>query len=315
MGRKRLQTGQKILLIVGPTAVGKTNLSIELAKKFNAEIISGDSMQVYRKLDVGTAKITPSEMRGIKHYLIDECNIDERFSVALFIEKCRKAIKEIQAQGKLPLIVGGTGFYLQALLDNFSLGNDKYDSQEVIRNKWHAFAKEKGQQALWEELAKTDLLAAQKIPVTNERRVVRALEVIEKTGRLFSQQADQASLEFDPFLIGLTTQRDVLYERINRRVDLMLTQGLLEEVKYLYAHGGSDLPGGKGIGYKEFYPYLQGLKTLEECSVEAKKNSRHYAKRQLTWFRNKMNVNWYDLVLHPEELTQVINDVEIWLEH
>jgi tRNA dimethylallyltransferase len=315
MGRKRLQTGQKILLIVGPTAVGKTNLSIELAKKFNAEIISGDSMQVYRKLDVGTAKITPSEMRGIKHYLIDECNIDERFSVALFIEKCRKAIKEIQAQGKLPLIVGGTGFYLQALLDNFSLGNDKYDSQEVIRNKWHAFAKEKGQQALWEELAKTDLLAAQKIPVTNERRVVRALEVIEKTGRLFSQQADQASLEFDPFLIGLTTQRDVLYERINRRVDLMLTQGLLEEVKYLYAHGGSDLPSGKGIGYKEFYPYLQGLKTLEECSVEAKKNSRHYAKRQLTWFRNKMNVNWYDLVLHPEELTQVINDVEIWLEH
>ena len=269
---------QKLLLIVGPTAVGKTALSIELAKKYNGEIISGDSMQVYRHLDIGTAKVTPAEMQGIKHYLLDECEVDERFSVAVFIEKCQQAIAKIAQKQKLPIIVGGTGFYLQALLDNFGLGQDVYDATEKIRKKWQAYEALYGQQALWDELNKIDPLAAQKIPPANKRRVIRALEVIENTGKLFSQQADQKNNAFSPFLIGLNTQRDLLYERINQRVDMMLEQGLLAEAKFLYQKGGLALPAGKGIGYKEFYPYFEKQASLAECVIEAKKNSRHYAK-------------------------------------
>lgn len=306
---------QKILVIVGPTAVGKTALSIELAKKFNGEIISGDSMQVYRQLDIGTAKVRPTEMQGIKHYLIDECEINERFSAAVFIEKCQKAIVTIAQKQKLPIIVGGTGFYLQALLDNFALGKDEYDANETIRKKWQNYLENHSYQALWQQLAKLDPLAAEKIPVNNARRVIRALEVIEKTGRLFSQQADQKNDDFSPLLIGLNTQRALLYERINHRVDKMIENGLLDEAKMLYDHGGMALPAGKGIGYKEFYPYFAQTSSLAECLDEVKKNSRHYAKRQLTWFRNKMDVQWYDIVLHPEEQLQIEQEITTWLAH
>ena len=304
---------QKLLLIVGPTAVGKTSLSIELAQKFNGEIISGDSMQVYRKLDVGTAKVTAEEMQGVKHYMLDINEIDERFSVADFIQLCQTDIATIAQNEALPIIAGGTGFYLHALLNDFHLGQDSYDEQIKNRLKWHQFAKEHGKQKLWDKLAQIDAKAAAKIPVQNEQRIVRALEVYEKTGKLFSSQADQKNQEFDPLVIGLTTERALLYERINQRVELMVQNGLLDEARYLYENGGEKLPAGKGIGYKEFYPYFSGDISLTEAIETAQKNSRHYAKRQLTWFRNKMDVNWFDIVQHPEQRGQIDDLVADWL--
>lgn len=304
---------RKVLAIVGPTAVGKTDLSIKIAKKFNGEIISGDSMQVYSKLDIGTAKIKPDEMDGIRHYMINVRNIDERFAVADFTAGCRKYIAQIDADHKLPLIVGGTGFYLQALFDNFHLGQDKYDQTEKIRRKWREYLAANGPQKLWNQLNQVDPAAAEKIPVGNSRRVIRALEVYENTGKLFSQQHDQSDNEFDPLIIGLNTDRQLLYQRINKRVDIMMEEGLLREASWLYDQGGQKLPAGKGIGYKEFYPYFEGRISLADAIAEVKKNSRHYAKRQLTWFRNKMNVHWFDLVQHPQQYGEIITLVSQWL--
>jgi tRNA dimethylallyltransferase len=304
---------QKLLLIVGPTAVGKTTLAVELAQKFNGEVISGDSMQIYRGLDIGTAKVTPAEMQDIKHYMLDINEIDQRFSVADFIAQCKQDAQMIAKEDKLPILAGGTGFYLHALLNDFKLGQDSYAQAEITRNKWHAFAAEHGQKKLWEKLAQIDPKAATKIPFQNEQRVVRALEVYEKTGNLFSSQADQKSLAYDALIIGLTTERALLYERINQRVDLMLEQGLLAEARFLYEKGGVQLPPGKGIGYKEFYPYFEDKITLEEAVLAVKQNSRRYAKRQLTWFRNKMDVNWFDIVQHPAQKEKIIELVTDWL--
>ncbi|SEM67273.1 tRNA dimethylallyltransferase [Ligilactobacillus sp. WC1T17] len=302
---------QKLLVIVGPTAVGKTALSIQLAQKYQGQVISGDSMQVYQKLDIGTAKITPSEMQGVKHYLLDILDVKQRFSCASFITQATQAADKINTHGFLPILCGGTGFYVQALLDGFQLGRDQQASEKV-RHKWHDYAKEHGQKALWDKLNEIDPVAAKKIPLANELRVVRALEVYEKTGQLFSNQADHDE-KFDALVIGLTTNRQLLYDRINHRVDVMVEQGLLNEAKMLYAAGGMSLPAGKGIGYKEFYPYFAGEITLDEAIATVKKNSRHYAKRQLTWFRNKMDVNWFDLILHPEQITQIEALVSQWL--
>ena len=304
---------QKLLSIVGPTAVGKTALSIELAKRYQAEVISGDSMQVYRTLDIGTAKVMPDEMQGIKHHLIDILDPSERFSCADFILRCKESCQEISKRKKLPLLAGGTGFYVQALLDGFKLGQDEYSADEKERAKWHDYAENHGRQALWNKLNEVDPIAAAKIPVGNEVRVVRALEVYEKTGRKFSEQNDVQDGEFDALIIGLTTDRTLLYERINQRVDLMMKRGLEKEARSLYEAGGSLLPAGKGIGYKEFYPYFAGESTLEESVDLVKKNSRHYAKRQLTWFRNKMDVVWFDLVQHPEQIKNICAVVDDWL--
>ncbi len=304
---------KKILLIVGPTAVGKTDLSIELAKKLNGEIISGDSMQVYRDLDIGTAKVTKDEMKNVKHYMIDIRNVAERFSVAEFVKECRERINDILDAGHLPIIVGGTGFYLQALLDNFHLGDDSYEGSMTVRSKWHKYAHEYGKIKLWEKLEEIDPEAAIKIPPNNERRVVRALEVFEKTGKLFSNQKDQASTEFDPLIIGLNTERKALYKRINIRVDLMINAGLVEEAHWLYEKGGEQLPAGRGIGYKEFYAYFDGKEEFSEAVEEIKKNSRHYAKRQLTWFRNKMDVKWFDVLNDKQAKSKIDKKINEWL--
>ena len=304
---------KKVLAIVGPTAVGKTALSIQLAHQFNGEIISGDSMQVYRGLDIGTAKVTAKEMDGITHHLIDIRDIDERFSVADFVSEAIKAIDLITSSGKLPIIVGGTGFYLQALLDGLELGGDQYQNAD-LRKQLREQADEKGNQALHDRLAEVDPQAAAEIPVNNVRRVIRALEVYIKTGRRFSDQKNDGR-SFDAFLIGLTTDRALLYQRINQRVDMMMAAGLLEEAQFLYAHHGTEYQAGKGIGYHEFYPYFKGDITLEEAVDLVKKDSRHYAKRQLTWFRNKTRPNWYNLVEHPETITQIEADVRKWLNH
>ena len=302
---------EKVLVIVGPTAVGKTALSIELAQKYNGEIISGDSMQVYKGLDIGTAKVTEAEMEGIPHYLIDCCEQNEAYSVSIFQKEARKQIEAIRQRGKLPIIVGGTGLYIQALLYDFQLGGAQ-EGDTGIREKYQAYAQEQGNEALWQLLNERDPLAASKIHFNNQRKVVRALEVLEVTGESIAAPSAEPARLYDYFLIGLTTDRTVLYERINHRVDLMMEQGLLAEAEQLKDQ--ADVQAAQGIGYKEFFPYFEGRATLADVVEEIKLHSRRYAKRQLTWFRNRLNPHWVNLVEHPEHLPELEQTVQAWLE-
>lgn len=303
----------KVIAIVGPTAVGKTKLSIELAKKLNGEIISGDSMQVYRNLDIGTAKVTEREKQGVPHHLIDIRDCDQRFSVADFQKLANKAIVDIDKKGRLPIIVGGTGFYVQALVENLTLGDDHFDkTSNKIRTKWQSKAKENGNEYVWQYANKIDPVAARKIPVSNVRRAIRVIEVYERTGKLFSEQANVPG-DNDYYLVGLNTDRQVLYQRINDRVDQMIDTGLLSEARDLFDRGGMNYQSGKGIGYRELFPYFRGEVSLADAVDDIKKDSRHYAKRQLTWFRNKMTVHWYDLVNRQNSIDEIISDLRNWL--
>lgn len=301
----------KVIAIVGPTAVGKTSLSIELAKQFNGEIISGDSMQVYRGLDIGTAKVTAEEMEGIPHHLIDVRDVDESYSAADFQKAARKAIQEISDRGKLPIIVGGTGLYIQSLLWDYKLGNEGELEDDSLRAKYEAFAEENGNLALWEKLQLTDPLAAEKIHCNNRKKMIRALEVFELTGHSILEPKEQPKELYDSFLIGLNTDRSILYQRINQRVDIMVEQGLLAEAKNLAKN--PTVQAAQGIGYKEFFPYLSGGSSLEAALEEVKLHSRRYAKRQLTWFRNRMSVRWYDLIQQPEKIDEIKTEIATWL--
>lgn len=301
----------KVIAIVGPTAVGKTSLSIELAKQFNGEIISGDSMQVYRGLDIGTAKVTAEEMEGIPHHLIDVRDVDESYSAADFQKAARKAIQEISDRGKLPIIVGGTGLYIQSLLWDYKLGNEGELEDDSLRARYEAFAEENGNLALWEKLQLTDPLAAEKIHCNNRKKMIRALEVFELTGHSILEPKEQPKELYDSFLIGLNTDRSILYQRINQRVDLMVEQGLLAEAKNLAKN--PTVQAAQGIGYKEFFPYLSGGSSLEAALEEVKLHSRRYAKRQLTWFRNRMSVRWYDLIQQPEKIDEIKTEIATWL--
>lgn len=304
----------KVIGIVGPTAVGKTALSIQLAQHLNGEVISGDSMQVYRGLDIGTAKITADEMAGVPHHLINVRDIHERFSAADFQKMANAAIEKIVDQKKFPIVVGGTGFYVQALVENLGLGSDQYSQQSsAFRDRWQQIAAEQGNEYVWEQLNQLDPQAAAKIPVQNVRRTIRALEVINQTGQLFSQQEQRKPLhEF--YLIGLNTDRQVLYQRINQRVDQMMEAGLLSEARWLYDQGGANYQAGKGIGYRELFPYFAGEEDLAQAINHIKLDSRHYAKRQLTWFRNKMNVHWFDLVSGRDTIQGIEEQVQKWLK-
>ncbi|EHO51174.1 tRNA dimethylallyltransferase [Lentilactobacillus kisonensis F0435] len=299
------------LAIVGPTAVGKTAMSIKIARKFNGEVISGDSMQVYRGLDIGTAKVTNAEKQGIVHHLIDIRNIDERYSVANFVQDANDQIKKITNKGKLPIIVGGTGFYLQALLNGLQLGGDQY-TDDRLRQELLQYADTKGNAKLHARLEAVDPQTAQQIPVNNVRRVVRALEVYIKTGHRFSDQEDTPQL-FNAFVIGLNTNRQLLYQRINRRVDQMITAGLVDEARMLFDRGGVNFQSGKGIGYRELFNYFAGNCQFDEAVEQIKKDSRHYAKRQLTWFRNKTRPNWYNVIENPVDVQRLMADVDNWL--
>jgi tRNA dimethylallyltransferase len=296
----------KIIVIVGPTAVGKTDFSIELAKRFNGEVISGDSMQIYKKLDIGTAKATPEEMDGIPHHLIDIKEADESYSVSDFQEDASKKIDEITTSGKVPIIVGGTGLYIESLLYPVSHSGEAEPNFE-LRNELEEYAKEKGNQGLWERLNKIDPDAAEKIHPNNVRRVIRALEVYYETGQLFSSFQNERKKKdsiYDAYIICLNTDRSVLYERINKRVDIMIEEGLLEEAQELWNKLGPEpkAQSTKGIGYQELFPYFNDESSLDEAVAKIKQNSRRYAKRQLTWFRNRLeNVHWYDFVLKPEQ--------------
>lgn len=301
----------KVIAIVGPTAVGKTSLSIDLAKRFNGEIISGDSMQVYRGLDIGTAKVTEEEMAGIPHHLINVRDIDESYSAADFQATARQAIQDISRRGKLPIIVGGTGLYIQSLLWDYKLGSEGEPEDDSLRKEFEAYAEEKGNQALWKKLQANDPLAAEKIHYNNRKKMIRALEVFQLTGHSILAPKEQPKKLYDSFLIGLNTDRAVLYDRINQRVDVMVEQGLLNEAKRLAVM--PDVQAAQGIGYKELFPYFSGEISLDTALEEVKLHSRRYAKRQLTWFRNRMSVHWYDLVQQPEIISGIEADIEKWL--
>ncbi|WP_275077524.1 tRNA (adenosine(37)-N6)-dimethylallyltransferase MiaA [Bacillus coahuilensis] len=301
-------TKEKLLVIIGPTAVGKTELSIEVAKNYNGEIISGDSMQIYKGMDIGTAKIKEEEMQGIPHHLIDIRDPSESFSVAEFQKEVRTKIKEITSRGKLPIIVGGTGLYIQSVLFDYQFSEEP--SNHPIRESLELRLQEQGIDPLFRELEQLDPASARNIHPNNYRRVVRALEVYHTTGKTMSEhQANQLKDPlYDVTLIGLTMDRERLYERINYRVDLMMEEGLLEEVTRLYEAGVEGVQSIQAIGYKEIYDYLEGRATLEDAISTLKQNSRRYAKRQLTWFHNKMDVHWFDVTkLSNREKNEIIS--------
>lgn len=301
-----------MIVIVGPTAVGKTNLSIEVAKQFNGEIISGDSMQVYKTMDIGTAKITPVEMQGIPHYLIDQIEPNEAYSVADFKEDVQKYIHEISERGKLPIIVGGSGLYIQGALYNYHFSDKQRD--ESITKRLEEQLEKHGISPLYEYLQEVDPAQAEKIHPNNHRRVIRALEIYETTGKKMSEiEATQTKESpYHIIFIGLEMERKLLYEQINHRVDLMMEAGLLAEVKRLYELGLKDCQSMKAIGYKEFIPYFEGFQELEEAIELLKRNSRRYAKRQYTWFKNKMDITWYSM--NPDEkienYNKILKDIE-----
>ncbi|MTD42416.1 tRNA (adenosine(37)-N6)-dimethylallyltransferase MiaA [Erwinia sp. CPCC 100877] len=302
---------KKVLVIVGPTAVGKTALSVELANKLNGEIISGDSMQVYKQLDIGTAKATEQERAGIPHYLIDCRELSETYSVADFQKEGRRAIEAISAKGKLPIVVGGTGLYIQALLYDFELGSK--DESSEIRQFYEEFAEQHGNQRLWLLLEEKDPKAAASIHFNNRKKVIRALEVFDKTGHSILAPKETPKKLYDYFLVGLETERSLLYDRINKRVDAMLQEGLLKEAELLYQIQPEQ--SVQGIGYKEFFTYFAGNDSFEAAVAQVKQNSRRYAKRQLTWFRNRMNASWWDLVQFPDTVIELERIIENWLDY
>ena len=286
-----------LIVIGGPTACGKTGFSIKLAKEIGGEIISADSMQVYRYMDIGTAKVTPEEADGVPHYLIDEFDPDEEYNVMIFQQKAKAYMEEIWAKGKIPILVGGTGFYINALLYDNDFTETENDTS--YREECYKLAQEQGLEVLYERLQEIDPEYAANIHANNVKRVTRALEYHYLTGQKFSEHnAEQKEKEtpYDAAVIILTMDREKLYERIELRIDLMLEQGMLEEVKGLLDRGYTpDLVSMQGIGYKEFIPYFNGECTLEEAVTQLKTNTRRFAKRQLTWFRRQIDGIWIDL--------------------
>ncbi len=291
MIQTRLQQAE-VVAIVGPTASGKTALSIELAKKYNGEIINGDSMQIYKGLDIGTAKITEEEMEGIPHHLLSFLEPTESFSVADYQKLVRAKIAEIQSRHKLPIIVGGSGLYVQAVLYDFQFTEEKVD--EAARKAYYDKLAKLGPEAMHDKLKQLDPQTAETIHPNNTRRVIRALEMLELSGvskAAEAQNRGEVPLYKHVILgLGQNMSREVLYDRINRRVDLMMENGLLEEVKGLWQQNIRGVQSIQAIGYKELYDYLDGKCSLEEAINSLKQNSRRYAKRQLTYFRNKMDV-------------------------
>ncbi|KXT84079.1 tRNA (adenosine(37)-N6)-dimethylallyltransferase MiaA [Streptococcus panodentis] len=290
----------KIIVILGPTAVGKTALSIELAKRFKGEVISGDSQQVYRGLDIGTAKVTETEQEGIPHHLLNVRDADQSYSAFDFVTEAKAAIADIHRRGRLPIIAGGTGLYIQSLLEGYHLGG-QVPHEEILA--YRAQLDTWSDEALFGKIAELGL----DIPQINRRRAMRALEIAHLGGRLENSQPD-----YEALLICLDDERERLYERINQRVDHMLEAGLLEEARWLY-DSYPDVQASRGIGYKEFFPYFAGQMSLEEAVARLKQNTRRFAKRQLTWFRNRMKAAFYQ-VGEPDCQEQIMQDIRRFLE-
>lgn len=302
---------KRIVMIVGPTAVGKSDLGVYLAQQLHGEVINGDAYQIYRHMDIGTAKITPKEMQGVPHHLLDIADPTVAYSVAKFKKAATAMIDTVADRQQLPILVGGTGFYLNSLRLNLPLGGKAPPT--AIRQRWQVALATNGQSWLWQQLAQRDPDAAQQIAPANTRRVIRALEVGELTGRRFSDQPQPEPL-FSTLVIGLTTDRTVLYDRINARADAMMQAGLLAEVEQLLKTVPADAQAMQAIGYKELVPYLHGQAELANCVALIKQHSRHFAKRQLTYFRNQMPTHWFDLVAHPEDKNAIVTLVQQWLK-
>lgn len=283
----------KVIVICGPTASGKTNLSIELAKQINGEIVSCDSMQIYKDMTIGTAKPTTEEMQGIKHYLIDCVSPETRYSVADYKKDAIKAIREILDKGKIPIIVGGTGLYLESLI--YGIEYNEVETDLKYRNELEKIDTKQGLQILYEMAEKIDREAAKKISVNDKKRIFRILEIYHSTGKTKTQleiESRKNGPEFDYILFGITMDREKLYERINKRVDIMIKKGLIEEVKQILEKYSEFPTAMQGLGYKEVVEYLRGKFSKDEMIEKIKMETRRYAKRQLTWFRKYKNLTW-----------------------
>ena len=283
----------KVIVICGPTASGKTALSIELAKKVNGEIISCDSMQIYKDMNIGTAKPTIEEMQGIKHYLLDFVSPNERYRVADIKKDAKNAIKEILSKGKVPIIVGGTGLYLDSLIYEIEYQNIEFD--ENYRKKLEQEVEEKGLEELYDKAKKIDPVAIEKISKNDKKRILRILEIYHATGKNKTEQEIESrknEVEYDYKVYAISWDREELYARINKRVDLMIEQGLIDEVKNILQKYEQFPTAMQGLGYKEVVDYLQGNCTKQEMIEKIKMETRRYAKRQMTWFRKNKQTIW-----------------------
>ena len=300
----------KVIVIVGPTASGKTSLSIELAKKINGEIVSCDSMQIYKDMDIGSAKPSKEEMQGIKHYMIDEVIPTQRFSVAEYKKKAELAIEEILKNGKVPIVVGGTGLYANSLIYGIEYSNIEFD--EKYRKKLMEIAQsEEGLKSLYEEAKRIDKKAMEKISPNDQKRILRILEIYNATGKTKTEQEEisrKNEVKYDYNVFAINIERTILYERINKRVDIMIEQGLIEEVRKLIEKYPEFPTAMQAIGYKEIVQYFDGKITKEEAIEKIKQETRRYAKRQITWFKRIENIKW----LNGLEKTQ--NNIDIILE-
>ena len=297
---------KKIIAIVGPTGIGKTSLSIELAKALNGEVISCDSMQVYKKMDIGTAKVTKEEMDGIFHYLIDIQEYDQPYNVMIFQDVCRKSIQKIQNKNKQVILCGGTGLYLKAALYDYTFEEETQDEYYLKE------LNQKSNEELYELLKEIDEKSLEKIHKNNRKRILRAL-MMAHSGMSKSQREQQQKHIplYDIYYIGLDVDRNILHQRINDRVDKMFEQGLVEEVTSLFKEEKTwEYTSFQGIGYKEFKDYFLDQITLEETKERIKTHSRQYAKRQYTWFKNQMPVHWYSI----DQKEQILKDVKQWLK-
>ena len=307
-----------LIVIGGPTAVGKTQLSIDLAKRFGGEIINGDRLQFYRGLDIGTGKVTLEEMQGVPHHALDFLDVDQDYDASQFQALAQNLIRDCHARGVLPILVGGSGLYLEGLLYDLEFGG-KASHDPLIRQALEQRLETEGAQVLYAELLAQDPLAASKIPIQNHRRLLRALEVMQVTGQKFSDQSqhETAQARYETCILALDRPRDQLYERINARVQAMVAHGLEAEVRHLYQVAkGQLLPSVQGIGYKEWWPYLAGDMTDREAVIAAiQQNSRRYAKRQLTWFRNRIQgTHWLDASDYEAALAQATSLVQDLLD-
>jgi tRNA dimethylallyltransferase len=301
-----------LIILTGPTAAGKTHLSIELAKAINGEIISADSMQVYKHMDIGSAKIKPEEMQGIKHYLVDILEPTEDFNIVLFQKYAKSAMEEIYAKGKIPIMVGGTGFYIQSVL--YDIDFNESDEDSALRQELTNIAQEKGTHYLHNMLRECDPKAAEEIHENNVKRVIRAIEYNRQTGQKISEHNEtqrQKESAYDSYYFVLTDEREKLYKNIDLRVDMMLEEGLIDEVKALVEMGcRRDSVSMQGLGYKEIIAYLEGDITLDEAIYTIKRDTRHFAKRQLTWFRRERDVIWINKTRFAYDEGKMLNFIQ-----
>lgn len=300
----------KVLIIAGPTAVGKTKIAIEVAKRLNGEIISADSMQIYKDMNIGTAKPTTDEMQGIPHHLLSIVEMGEKFSVVDFQRAAFACIEDIISRGKVPIVCGGTGLYINGLVEEIDYG--EVTSSEELREELEKVANEKGNEYLYEELKSVDSESAQRIKLNDTKRLIRALEVYRTTGITiteFQRRSKEKEKKYDYIVVGLSMERKKLYERINLRVDDMMQSGLVEEAKeVLNVIGDNDkLTSFQAIGYKEFLPFFEGNFTLSEVSEMIKQESRRYAKRQITWFKRTPGLCWVEAAEIDSAVDEIVD--------